>query len=190
MLDTHIYPQQPSWRRFLKISMLTLGVGFLVAGIVFFFAYNWDSLPNQAKLIITQSLVVITCLPFFIPRVESIIKNISLTASALLPLTSGRRGYSFSPSPDPSERSAHRDLIREMGSLRSALESFHANTPTAGYVRPLPPSLGGDDGGSPSPEGHLVDSACKRDAPSPKGGGLHHLSNLQSLLHDSQELAR
>ncbi|MEY3344236.1 MAG: hypothetical protein RL090_1920 [Bacteroidota bacterium] len=84
ILDTHIYPQHASWRRFLKIALLTLGVGFLVSGIVFFFAYNWDTLPNQAKLIITQSLVAVTCLPYFIPRIDALIKNISLTASAIL----------------------------------------------------------------------------------------------------------
>ncbi len=84
LLKSGIYPGQRSWRTFLQVSLLVLGAGFLVSGIVFFFAYNWDSLPDNSKLIISQSLVALTCVPYFVKGIKPLIKNISLTASAVL----------------------------------------------------------------------------------------------------------
>lgn len=84
LLNSGIYPNQRSWHSFLQVSLLVLGAGFLVSGIVFFFAYNWASLPDLAKLIITQALVAVTCLPYFFKGIRPLIRNISLTASAVL----------------------------------------------------------------------------------------------------------
>lgn len=84
ILQGAIYPDGNSWNTFIKIVLLTLGAGFLVSGVVFFFAYNWSSLPDYTKLLIAQAAVILTCLPYFITRLDPLFRNISLTASAVL----------------------------------------------------------------------------------------------------------
>lgn len=84
ILQETLYPGSSRWNTFIKVVLLTLGAGFLVSGVVFFFAYNWSSLPNYTKLVIAQAAVVLTCLPYFITRLDPLFRNISLTASALL----------------------------------------------------------------------------------------------------------
>src|SRR5690606_37439477 len=59
-LEKYIYPKQDAWVRFTQIVLLALGVGFMVAGIVFFFAYNWEDLDKFIKLGFVQGLVIIT----------------------------------------------------------------------------------------------------------------------------------
>jgi uncharacterized membrane protein len=84
ILEGSVYPDRSRWKTFIDVVLLTLGAGFLVAGIVFFFAYNWSSLPNNTKLTVAQAAVVLTCLPYFITRLNPLFRNISLTASAVL----------------------------------------------------------------------------------------------------------
>lgn len=45
-----MYADKKQWKQFLSIFLLAAGVGFTVAGIIFFFAYNWEDLPKFAKL--------------------------------------------------------------------------------------------------------------------------------------------
>ena len=37
-----LYANKRQWNQFLSIFLLAAGIGFTVAGIIFFFAYNWD----------------------------------------------------------------------------------------------------------------------------------------------------
>ena len=53
-----MYADKKQWKQFLSIFQLAAGVGFTVAGIIFFFAYNWEDLPKFAKLGIVQTLLV------------------------------------------------------------------------------------------------------------------------------------
>ena len=46
-----MYADKRQWKQFLSIFLLAAGVGFTVAGIIFFFAYNWEDLPKFAKLV-------------------------------------------------------------------------------------------------------------------------------------------
>jgi len=77
-------PSLQDWSRFVRILLLTLGIGFTVAGIIFFFAYNWDALPKLAKLSITGGLLIATTLLSLRPQFDPLIRNILLTASAAL----------------------------------------------------------------------------------------------------------
>ena len=43
-------PPAASWRRFLSASLLGAGSLLLLAGVLFFFAYNWEALHRLAKL--------------------------------------------------------------------------------------------------------------------------------------------
>ena len=51
-----LYADKKQWNQFLSVFLLAVGVGFTVAGIIFFFAYNWDELPKFAKLGIVEVL--------------------------------------------------------------------------------------------------------------------------------------
>ena len=77
-------PSLQDWSRFIRILLLTLGIGFTIAGIIFFFAYNWEDLPKFAKLSLTGGLLIVTTLLSLRPQFDPVIRNILLTAAAAL----------------------------------------------------------------------------------------------------------
>lgn len=83
-LEEHIYPNQDAWARFIQIVLLALGIGFMAAGIVFFFAYNWEDLDKFVKLGIVQALVIITTCLSLTLKTNKLFKDIILTAASLL----------------------------------------------------------------------------------------------------------
>lgn len=83
-LQDNVYNSSGSWKKFLKLILLVLGIGFSVAGIIFFFAYNWAHLNKFAKIGIVQSLIIITTALAIIPRSSQAMKNIFLTGASVL----------------------------------------------------------------------------------------------------------
>ncbi len=83
-LKEHVYSNTLSWQKFLKILFLSLGAGFVVSGIFFFFAYNWEGLNKFFKLGLMEGLlcVSIACITIFKPNL--IIKRTLLTAASVL----------------------------------------------------------------------------------------------------------
>ncbi len=77
-------PIKRQWKQFLSIFLLAAGVGFTVAGIIFFFAYNWEDLPKFAKLGIVQTLLVASVLLTVFTRWNILIKQIILTGATFL----------------------------------------------------------------------------------------------------------
>lgn len=77
-------PGLQDWSRFVRILLLTLGIGFTIAGIIFFFAYNWEDLPKAAKLSLTGGLLIATTVLSLRPQFDPMIRNILLTAAAAL----------------------------------------------------------------------------------------------------------
>ncbi len=61
-----------------------MGVGFTVAGIIFFFAYNWDELPKFAKLGIVEVLLIASVLLATFTRWNKLVKQILLTGATFL----------------------------------------------------------------------------------------------------------
>ena len=51
-----MYANKKEWNQFLSIFLLAAGIGFTIAGIIFFFAYNWDTISKFAKLGIIEVL--------------------------------------------------------------------------------------------------------------------------------------
>ena len=47
-----------SWMRFLQAFSLTLGSGLMLAGIIFFFAYNWELMHRGVKMGIAVALIL------------------------------------------------------------------------------------------------------------------------------------
>ena len=84
ILDAHIYPSKSGWNAFIRIALLTLGAGFFTAGVIFFFAYNWDYLSKFTKLGIMEFLVFAFAAVYFIKSLNPLIRNVSLTVSAIL----------------------------------------------------------------------------------------------------------
>ena len=61
-----------------------MGVGFTVAGIIFFFAYNWEELPKFAKLGIVEVLLVASVLLATFTHWNKLVKQILLTGATFL----------------------------------------------------------------------------------------------------------
>jgi len=83
-LKDHVYNDLPSWKGFLRLLFLALGVGFTTAGIIFFFAYNWADLHKFVKIGIMEGLVVITTLIIVLTSWKPMVKNIILTGTTFL----------------------------------------------------------------------------------------------------------
>lgn len=84
LLKRHVYNQKVEWQKFLKLLCLTLGVGFAVSGIIFFFAYNWDDLHKFVKIGMIEGLIIITTTVALLPKISPTTKNIILTTASAL----------------------------------------------------------------------------------------------------------
>ncbi len=83
-LKEAVYNNSESWRNFLKTLFITLGIGFTVAGIIFFFAYNWHDLHKFIKIGMIEGLVIITTLLVLFSKFSLQTKNILLTGASIL----------------------------------------------------------------------------------------------------------
>ena len=79
-----MYANKKEWNQFLSIFLLAAGIGFTVAGIIFFFAYNWDTLPKFAKLGIVEVILTISVLLTVFTRWNLLTKQIILTGATFL----------------------------------------------------------------------------------------------------------
>jgi uncharacterized membrane protein len=61
-----------------------LGVAHLLAGIVFFFAYNWDDLTPFAKFAILQSGIIISVVAAMFAKLERLVGQVLLIAGSVL----------------------------------------------------------------------------------------------------------
>lgn len=80
----HVYPKKMDWQALLKVLFLSLGLGFTIAGIIFFFAYNWTSLHKFAKLGIIQFLIAGTASLVLILKNNYLSKALLSTFLAIL----------------------------------------------------------------------------------------------------------
>jgi len=84
ILKQEIYNNKESWRKFLRLFFISLGVGFTTAGIIFFFAYNWADLHKFIKIGLIEGLIVIATLIVLFSKISLDIKNILLTGTSIL----------------------------------------------------------------------------------------------------------
>jgi uncharacterized membrane protein len=79
-----VYADTTAWIRFMQLLLLVLGGGFVVAGIVFFFAYNWSDMHKFLKLgLIEFLLIAVTVLAVFASW-NKLVKNLLLVAAVML----------------------------------------------------------------------------------------------------------
>ncbi|WP_421810391.1 DUF2157 domain-containing protein [Flagellimonas sp.] len=83
-LTDAVYADKSSWLAFLRLLFLGIGVSFTVAGIIFFFAYNWADLNKFVKLGLMEGLVLLVSLGALFFKTNPLIKKILLTAAAVL----------------------------------------------------------------------------------------------------------
>ncbi|MDR0802451.1 DUF2157 domain-containing protein [Fluviicola sp.] len=83
-LTENVYNDRESWQKFFQILFISLGIGFTVSGIVFFFAYNWADLHRFVKIGMAEGLLIITTIFALFPKINSRIRNIILMGSAVL----------------------------------------------------------------------------------------------------------
>lgn len=72
------------WLKFSEILTLTLGAGFLLSGIIFFFAYNWDGLHRFAKMGVVLALLLATFVTVVKVPMRDWVRNITIFAMCVL----------------------------------------------------------------------------------------------------------
>lgn len=76
-------PSRPEWRQFLSTTLMALGTLLVLAGIIYFFAYNWADLHRFGKLGLIAAAIVGTAVGAW--RLgEGLAGQFSLLASAVL----------------------------------------------------------------------------------------------------------
>ncbi len=84
MLKEKVYPDRKSWIRFLHLFFISLGTGFTVCGIIFFFAFNWAGMHKFLKMGILEFLLIAAVIPILILKLNQTIKNVILTGASIL----------------------------------------------------------------------------------------------------------
>ena len=83
-LKENIYNNKEAWQKFLRLFFISLGIGFSVSGIIFFFAYNWADLHKFAKIALMEGLIIATTSFVLVTKINVTIRNIILTGAAAL----------------------------------------------------------------------------------------------------------
>jgi uncharacterized membrane protein len=78
-----VFPSGTSWRRFLDQLLLWLGALMLAAGVIFFFAYNWNDLPRLAKFGLAEALIVAALGVLWRVGIENLPGKVALLAASL-----------------------------------------------------------------------------------------------------------
>lgn len=73
-----------AWLRFIQIASLVLGAGLLLAGIVFFFAYNWQLIHRFAKLGIVAFLMLALMISIIRVPMSNLSRNVAISSLCVL----------------------------------------------------------------------------------------------------------
>lgn len=79
-----IYATPGRWASFIRLFLLGAGASFTIAGIIFFFAYNWAEMHKFLKLGILEFLLLATTAAAFFINFNKTTRNVLLTASTVL----------------------------------------------------------------------------------------------------------
>lgn len=83
-LEEHVHNDKTAWQKFLELLFLGAGVGFLAAGIIFFFAYNWQSLHKFVKIGLMEGLLIVLVLATAFSKLKPIVKQVLVTGAAVM----------------------------------------------------------------------------------------------------------
>ena len=79
-----VFPSTATWQRFLDQLLLWLGALMLAAGVIFFFAYNWNDLGRFAKFGLVEALLIAALVAIWRIGLESIAGKVTLLTASLL----------------------------------------------------------------------------------------------------------
>lgn len=82
--ENDIYANKNDWSKFVKTFLMSLGIAFLVSGVIFFFAYNWASLHKFSKLGLVQFLLIAMVSVAVFSKFNKNIKGIILMGAGML----------------------------------------------------------------------------------------------------------
>jgi uncharacterized membrane protein len=84
-LDAVYFCRKPDyWARWARMALLALGAGHLLAGIIYFFAYNWDDLTPVAKFALLQGGIVVSVVLALIVKPDRPAGQVLLIAATVL----------------------------------------------------------------------------------------------------------
>ena len=83
-LKENVYNDKEAWKKFFQLLCISLGVGFTISGIVFFFAYNWADLHKFVKIGVAEGLVIVATIFVLFPKINTNIRHIILTGTSVL----------------------------------------------------------------------------------------------------------
>jgi uncharacterized membrane protein len=78
-----VFPSTATWQRFLDQLLLWLGALLLAAGVIFFFAYNWNDLGRFAKFALVEIPIFGALIVLWRIGLESMTGKATLVAAAL-----------------------------------------------------------------------------------------------------------
>ena len=85
LAESGIFPNASAWRRFIDRSLLCAGALLILAGIIFFFAFNWDALHRLEKIgLVLVPLVLAALFALYQKDAESLARKVWLTAAVVL----------------------------------------------------------------------------------------------------------
>ncbi|MCP4440700.1 MAG: DUF2157 domain-containing protein [Aureispira sp.] len=82
--NSYIYPKRAVWLDFAHKFFLSIGTLMMLAGIIFFFAYNWSDLHKFAKLGTIQVGIVATAIGLLLYKKDDYIRKLGLTVISVL----------------------------------------------------------------------------------------------------------
>ena len=78
-----VFPSTENWQRFLDQLLLWLGALLLAAGVIFFFAYNWNDLGRFAKFALVEIPIIGAMIVLWRIGVDSLPGKVALLAASL-----------------------------------------------------------------------------------------------------------
>ncbi|RDY59792.1 DUF2157 domain-containing protein [Flagellimonas nanhaiensis] len=83
-LGDHVYNDSNAWKKFLSWFLLGVGISFTIAGILFFFAYNWSQLHKFLKFGLIEALIVVVLVIAMLAKTKAWVKKVLLTSASVL----------------------------------------------------------------------------------------------------------
>ena len=104
LIFADIIPSKQRWQNFLNTLLLVLGATFILAGIIFFFAYNWADMGRFLKFGVLQAAIVLAVWFAWYKGVQQLSGKLALLMAAVLvgPLL-GVYGQTYQTGADPYE---------------------------------------------------------------------------------------
>ena len=80
----HAVRDNAGWAKWARRALLVLGTGHLLAGIIFFIAHNWVSIPPLAKFGVGQALIAVAALAVLVVGFDRAAGRTLLIAASVL----------------------------------------------------------------------------------------------------------